>query len=108
MAFADLVLGIDRAALAHLGGGDVVYQPAVGAPVTVKGIFSESLFDEAAFWSGQAPEQAPFVFLRIADLPVNPDEDDPTLTIAGREFCVRGRIADGLGGIRLFLAVPSG
>lgn len=95
MAFADLVAAADRAALAQLGGVAVIYQPAVGLPVTVTGIFDDpyTLTDE-----GEAA-----VFLRLEDLPIHPDNDDPVLTIEGRQFHVRLRQPDGLGGIRLLL-----
>ena len=95
MAFADLVLGIDRAALLHLGGVAVIYQPASGPAVTVEGMFDDHYYltDD-----GQAA-----VFLLLADLPVHPDDDDPVLTIEGKDWHVRLRQPDGLGGIRLVL-----
>lgn len=95
MAFGDLILAADRSIQERLGGVDVIYQPALGQPVAVTGIFDESylLTDQL--------EQA--LFLRLEDLPVHPDDDDPLITIAGRQFKIRLRQPDGLGGIRLVL-----
>jgi hypothetical protein len=102
MSFADLVAAADRAAQAHLGGIDVVYQPAAGDPVTVKGIFDDAyvLTDH-----GETGTEllGPAVFLRLEDLPIHPEQDDPILTIEGRDYRVRARQDDGLGGIRLLL-----
>lgn len=97
MAFSDLLAAADRAALTHLGGVDVVYQPNVGDPVTVDGIFDELVLDPA---TGQL---GPAVFLRVGDLPGELDGDDPTLTIAGNSYTVRGRILDSQGGVHVSL-----
>lgn len=97
-----MVADADNATRDHLGGVDVVYQPAVGSPVTVKG-----LFDDLSVLTDQGETGTemlgPVVFLRLDELPVHPDSDDPTLTIEGKTFGVRGRLEDGLGGIRLLL-----
>lgn len=102
MAFADLVVAADRAALAHLGGVMVTYQPEAEAAVEVQGLFEAEgvLIDQ-----GEAGTEllGPSVFLCLSDLPTDPDEDDPTLTILGREYRIRERRRDGLGGVRLFL-----
>lgn len=93
--------GIDRAAQDLLGGVDVIYDPATGDPVTVKGIF-----DNADIGTVASDLAGASVFLLLADLPVNPASDDPLITIAGTQYRVRNRQADGLGGIHLFL-VPA-
>lgn len=95
MAFGDLILAADRSIQGRLGGVEVIYQPLLGQPVTVTGMFDESyiLTDQL--------DQA--LFLRLEDLPVHPDDDDPLITIDGRQFKIRLRQPDGLGGIRLVL-----
>lgn len=103
MAFADLIALADRAAQDHLGGVSVVYAPEVGAPVTVVGIFDENYFYADP---GQAGVETitPAVFLRLEDLPTDPGEDNPTITIAGQDYTVRQRPTDGIGGaVRLLL-----
>lgn len=95
MGFADLIAAADRAALERLGGVEVIYQPSIGQPVTVEGMFDESYI--------LTDENESALFLRIEDLPVHPDDDDPLLTIDGRQFKIRLRQPDGLGGIRLVI-----
>jgi hypothetical protein len=95
MSFADHIAAVDRAAFGRLGGVDVIYQPAVGLPVTVEG-----MLDDAYPLTDQGDH---VVFLRLEDLPNHPDDDDPLLTIQGRQFRVRLRQPDGLGGIRLVI-----
>lgn len=102
MGFADLIARVDAAALQHLGGEDIVYQPAVGDPSTVSGIFDPGYVANQYGFAG--PEHYdPFCFFVVADLPTNPDTDEPTITVRGTAYKVRERIRDGLGGIRLNL-----
>lgn len=103
MAYADLVAAADRAAQTNLGGVSVTYAPAVGAPVVVQGLFDERFVVVPADANLGVEQIAPAVFLRVSDLPADPDVDDPTLTIAGRTYSVRERQRDGMGGIRLLL-----
>jgi hypothetical protein len=104
MSFAHHVAAADRAIQSHLGSVTVIYQPAVGAAVEVTGIFDAAyvLLDQ-----GQAgvEQVSPVVWLRLADLPVHPDEDEPLLTIEGKVYRVRERQTDGTAGgtIRLLL-----
>jgi hypothetical protein len=104
MAFSDLVAKIDRAVQGHLGGVDVVYAPAVGDAVTVTGMFDAAyvLLDQGQ--SG-VEQIVPAVWLRLEDLPVHPDEDEPALTIAGNTYRVRERHVDSVDGgtVRLLL-----
>ena len=102
MSFADFVAAADRAAQVHLGGVPVVYQPEDGDPVTVQGLFDEQYL---LLGGGEAGvEQAgPAVFLLLEDLATDPEAEDATLTINGRDYHVRERQPDGVGGIRLLL-----
>lgn len=97
MAFSDLVAGIDRAILAHLGGETVTYQPKLGAPVDVTGVFDEQYFfpKNNAVW--------PAVFLRVEDLPVEPEGDEPTITVRGLDYRVVDREPGGNGMVVLGL-----
>jgi hypothetical protein len=106
MAFADLVATVDRAVRDRLGGVAVVYAPKVGSPpiaaVTVQGIYDEQtlLVDEG---EAGAEMLGPAVFLRLEELPTDPEDDDPAITVSGKTYRVRDRRRDGLGGIRLTL-----
>lgn len=103
MSFADLVKRADRAAQTHLGSVAVTYAPEVGAPVTVQGMFDDRyiLIDRQA----GVEQVTPAVVIRLEDLPVHPDDDEPVLTINGVVYQIRERQTDGLvgGAIRLLL-----
>ncbi len=81
----------------------ITYQPAVGAPVTVRGIF------DAQFVLAQGTAEAgvetlgPAVFLILSDLPTDPEFDDPILIIGGVSYRVHDRRTAGLGAIVLAL-----
>lgn len=104
MDFAALIADIDRTAQAHLGGVPVVYQPEVGEAVTVTGMFDDPqvLLDQGR---ADVEQVGPSVWLRLADLPVHPDQDEPTLTIGGVQYTVHERQPDTTigGSIRLSL-----
>lgn len=81
----------------------VIYQPAVGASVTINGIF------DAVYVLAKADPEAgvevlgPAVFLILADLPIDPEFDEPTLIISGVVYNVTERRPAGLGAIVLAL-----
>lgn len=102
--FKTLVEQVDRSVQANLGGVPVIYQPAIGAPVTVTGVF-DSQFVLVEGTTGDAGVEAlgPAVFLRLDDLPTDPEVDTPTLTIASVIYRVVERRPDGFGGIVLVL-----
>jgi hypothetical protein len=101
MAFSDHIARMDGHQLATFGES-VAYAPSVGDPVTVTGIFDEAfaLIDPA---TGTVESLAPAVWLRLADLPVDLEDDDPTLTIRGRTYRPRQRERDGEGTVRMLL-----
>jgi hypothetical protein len=102
--FAELVERIDRSVQARLGGEPVIYQPAVGAAVTVTGIFDPVYVLVKGDPEAGVETLGPVVFLRLEDLPVDPEDDDPTLTIRGVTYRhVVERLPDGFGGIVLAL-----
>jgi hypothetical protein len=102
MAFADLVASIDDAVREHLGSVSVEYQPESGDAVEVDGLFDATyvLVDEG---NAGVEQVGPAVWLKLDDLPVHPDDDEPQLTIAGKLYRVRERQPDGMGTIRLLL-----
>ncbi len=100
-AFAALVLQMDRAATAHLGGQPVIYAPETGAPVTISGVFDELYVLAKGEPDTGVGVLGPAVFLRLEDIPVDPEVDDPILTIGGLDYEVIERRPDGLGGIVL-------
>lgn len=88
----------------------ILYTPAVGAPVIVNGIFDA--FHRLALSDGEAGVETlvPAVFVRLADLPVDPEFDEPTVTISGDAtpsndgvYRVHERLPAGLGAIVLAL-----
>jgi hypothetical protein len=103
MSFDALILAADRAAQALLGGVVVSYKPAISPAVNVTGIFDAQYV--LAKGSAEAGVEAtgPAVFFRFSDLPVDPESDDPILTINGLTYSVTERRPDGLGGIVLVL-----
>ena len=101
--FADLVAAADRAAQAALGGETVTYAPEVGDPVDVTGIFDELYVLAKGSAEAGVETLGPAVFLRLEDLPTDPDDDEPTLTIRSVDYRVTERRPDGMGGIVLAL-----
>lgn len=103
MAFAAHIAAADRAVLQHLGeDGLIRYAPKVGAAVEVRGVFNASYVQVSAGQAGVV-SSGPAVFFRLSDLPIDPAEDDPTITVAGVAYRVREPQADGQGGVLLLL-----
>jgi hypothetical protein len=103
--FADLVTLIDRAAQELLGGTPVVYVTKDGVTVDPAPV---GIFDKAYVLtdpSNAGVEQVgPVLWLRLEDLPVDPELDDPRITIEGQDYVVHARQKDGVGGsVRLLL-----
>lgn len=81
----------------------VIYQPAVGAPVTINGIFDSVYVLSKGDPEAGAEVLGPAVFLLLADLPQDPEFDDPTLIISSVVYSVTERRPAGLGAIVLAL-----
>lgn len=104
MAFADHVARLDRNVRTVLGGEQVVYRPGGGAPaVSVTGIFEERYVLVQGTAEAGVGTVAPAVFLQLADLPVDPRDDEPTLTIRGRDYKLSEPQFAGMGSIVLVL-----
>lgn len=101
MGWPALLAAADRAALQHLGGA-VRYAPTAGTPVDVEGIF-DAAFVRADAGQAGVVTSGPAVFLRLADLPSDPETDDPAITIAGVTYRVHEPRKDGQGGVLLLL-----
>lgn len=102
MTWAAHIARIDDAARRHLGGVVVTYASQHAAPVEVEGLF-DAQYVLADTGRADVEQAGPAVWLRLSDLPVHPDDDEPLLTIEGRTYTVRERQPDGAGGIRLLL-----
>lgn len=104
MSFSDLIASTDRAVHSHLGGVLVTYTPKVGFAVTVMGMFDANFLLVDRGNTG-VEQVVPSVSLRLEDLPTHPDADDPTITVDGISYSVKGRETDGEpgGSVRLHL-----
>ncbi len=101
MDWASHLAAADRAVLQQLGG-PVLYAPTVGEPVEVRGIFDAAYIKTDAGEAGMV-SSGPAVFLRLSDLPSDPEDDEPTITIGGVAYRVREPQKDGAGGVLLLL-----
>lgn len=102
--FDELVASTDRVALSVFGEDTpIVYEPLGGPPVQVDGIFDRAFVLAKGDAEAGVESVGPAVFLRLEELPADPEEDDPTLTIRGVDYRVIERMPDGAGGIVLAL-----
>lgn len=106
MSFDDVIARVDRAAIRVFGESTpVLYLPdedyAEATPVT--GIFDEQYVLAKGTAEAGVEALGPAVFLRLEDLPTDPEDDDPTLTIRDVDYRVIERRPDGMGGIVLAL-----
>lgn len=104
MAFPDLLLAADRAILQNVGGS-VRYASGVGAIADVDGVFDAAYVRQVAGTPG-VMSAGPAVFLRVADLTSDPEEDSAaSVTIGGTNYTIREVKKDGLGGVVLLLSL---
>jgi len=102
MGFPALLASSDRAVLQHLGG-TVVYAPSDGEPVEVPGIFDAAWVRVDAGEAG-VTSVGPAVFLRLSDLPSDPEDDaGARVTAGGTTYRIREAQRDGQGGVVLHL-----
>lgn len=104
MGFSDLLAVADRAVQDHLGGV-VSYKPGwpKGPAVEVKGVFHDS-YQRIDLAGIAAQGSGPAVFVRLSDLPSDPNKDEKAaVTARGVEYLVREVQPDGEGGAMLLL-----
>lgn len=102
MSYADDVIAARRVALATFGE-PVTYAPLVGAPATPTGIFGDEYVLAKGSAEAGVSTSSPAVFLLLADLPTDPRQDKPTITVRGVAYRVHEKLPDGMGGIVLAL-----
>lgn len=101
--FASLVASMDGMITSSKMATIVTYTPEVGPAVEIKGIFDANYVLAKGTAEAGVETLGPAVFLRLSDLPVDPEDDEPTLTIRDVEYRVIERRPDSLGGIVLAL-----
>ncbi len=110
MSFADLIEATDRATHDHLGSVPVTYTPDGGVATTETpgGDPLVGMFDKLTVVID--PEQPgvesvhPVLTIRLADLPTDPEDDDPVIQILGTDYTVQERKTDGpIGGMIMLL-----
>lgn len=103
MGFGDQIARVDRNVQRLLGAVPVIYRPNVGAAVTVMGIFDDSFLLIQGSAEAGVEGTLPTVNLILADLPTDPEVDDPILTIGGVDYRVVKRASADFGSIVLTL-----
>jgi len=103
--FAAHVARLDRLTLAYLGSVEVTYVSSTpGGTFPVAGIFDDNYVLSSTGDSLAGVETVgPAVFILLADLPIDPELDDPTLTIRGVTYRVTARPPAGMGSVLLIL-----
>lgn len=78
------------------------YTPEDGAPVSVQGVF-DAAYVRVDVGEAGVSSSGPSVFYRLADLPADPELDEPTVAVNGVGYRVVEVKKDGQGGVRLLL-----
>lgn len=102
MGFSALLEQADAAVGQHLGS-DVTYTSGSGEEASVRGVFDAAY----VLVDGGGPgvsSCSPAVFLRLGDLPSDPQEDEPSVEVAGVSYRVKEAKPDGQGGVLLLLS----
>lgn len=81
----------------------ILYKPANGPEVLVKVISAAPYVRLQGDEPAGVEASLPSVFVKLDALPVDPELDDPTVTIDGVAYRVTERKPAGLGAIRLML-----
>lgn len=90
------------AALLNALGVPTTYTPAAGSAHAVTGIF-DNAYERVDAGEAGVSSVGPAVFYRTADLPSDPDADEPAIVIAGKTYRVAESQKDGQGGVWLLL-----
>jgi hypothetical protein len=87
----------------HVGGVAVMYQSSGGHHVQIRGLFSAPYSLAKGQAEAGVESVGPSVFLRLTDLPMELDHDEPVIGIEGANYRVVERSPDGAGGVLLHL-----
>jgi hypothetical protein len=102
MSFSDL-LAMGDVPVREILGGTVTYTPMVGSPVDVSAIFTAPHVQVDVGQAGVS-SVGPTVFLKLADLPSDPETDTgATITAGAVSYTIHEVQPDGLGGLFLLL-----
>lgn len=101
MTWPGLVAQMDRALLTAVGSA-TSYKGATSPAITVTGIF-DAAYVRVEVGEAGVSSAGPAVFYRLSDLPVDPESDDPDITIDGVTYGVIAVKKDGQGGVHLQL-----
>jgi hypothetical protein len=100
--WAGLVGRLNTACVEHLGQA-VQYRTGAGQVVTIDDV----IFDDGHVRIDATPagvtSTGPWVFVKLADLPTDPEEDDPDVMVNGTTYRVFEVQRDGQGGAKLML-----
>lgn len=102
MDFLDQIARVDRAVQDRLGGVTVVFRPDHEDSIEIVGMFDEQYLLAEEGHPG-VESVAPVLFVRLEDLLVELDDDEPTVEIDEKTYRVVERKPDGVGGVRLRL-----
>jgi hypothetical protein len=102
MVWPALLEMADRATLSAFGDSTITYSPSAGSPVTVSGIF-DATYVIVETGHADVASSGPAVFLRLSDLPSDPEQDTPIITISDADYSVREVKKDGQGSVLLLL-----
>lgn len=97
MAWSDVVQEMDAAVVAAFGEPAITYTTGQGLTAPLPGVFHAAYVRVEAGEAGIA-STSPAVFCRTRDLPVDPNDDDPTITVRGVAYRVIEIKPDGQGG----------
>jgi len=102
MTLESTIEAATSAALLPVLGRDILYAPEGQDASTVTGIFDAS-YERINQGEAGVSTFGPAVFFLLADLPVDPEDDEPTITIDGYDYSIRETAKDGIGGVLIFL-----
>lgn len=101
MTWPGLVAQMDGMVLDIMGIA-TSYKSATSPAITVTGIF-DAAYVRVEVGEAGVSSAGPAVFYRLSDLPVDPEADDPDITIDGKVYGVIEVKKDGQGGTLLRL-----
>lgn len=83
-------------------GRDATYLPAVGSPVSIRGVFGSTHVEVNVGQVAPMSSLAPSLGIKLSDLPLRPKKGD-RVTVAGTTYRIIDSQEDGEGGALLIL-----